>query len=442
MFGLGQPRLVTSLIAAGFLLIAVLLGALYLLAPHVTLRITTGPAGSNAQRVISTFISALHPRIRFVTVPVPDLEASSKALEDGKVDIAVVRSDIRPPANGQTLVILRRDVIAIVLPANSPIKDTPGLAGKTIAIPAGPLQEENSAALDKILGYYNVAPAAVKREFLSAADIGAAFHQHRVAAALAIGPVGPGEAVSVAAAIAKASKKAPDVLAIGEADEIAKQFPEFESIDIPEGALKGRPAIPSDTVHSLAVTYRFVVPTRMLDVVAGAIARHILRAKGRLLMASRLASQIEAPDTDNENPLLPVHPGVAAYLSSGDQSFIDEFQQYFYYIGIPLSLLASLAAVVSGRLRNRKLEADQRQIFRLLVIADEATKANALELMALEAEFHRLVAYCVNELAKGSGRADHWPVFLAIEHARRSINARKAQLGAPAGPMIESRAAE
>ena len=184
MFGLRLPRLVTSLIAAGFLLIAVLLGTLYLLAPHVTLRITTGPAGSNAQRVISTFISALHPRIRFVTVPVPDLEASSKALEDGKVDIAVVRSDIRPPANGQTLVILRRDVIAIVLPANSRIKDIPELVGKTIAIPAGPLQEENSAALDKILGYYNVAPAAVKRDFLSPADIGAAFHQHRVAAGL------------------------------------------------------------------------------------------------------------------------------------------------------------------------------------------------------------------------------------------------------------------
>jgi hypothetical protein len=174
MFGLRLPRLVTSLIAAGFLLIAVLLGTFYLLAPHVTLRITTGPAGSNAQRVISTFISALHPRIRFVTVPVPDLEASSKALEEGKVDIAVVRSDIKPPANGQTLVILRRDVIAIV----------------------------------------------------------------------------------------------------------------------------------------------------------------------------------------------------------------------------PLSLLASLAAVVSGRLCNRKLEAEQRQIFRLLVIA-EATKANVVELMALEAEFHRLVAYCV-----------------------------------------------
>src|SRR5262249_53408484 len=229
MFGLRRPRLVTSLIAAGFLLIAVVLGALYLLVPHVTLRIATGPAGGNAQRVISTFISALHPRIRFVTVPVPDLPASSKALETGKVDIAVVRSDIDPPANGQTLVILRRDVIAILLPASSPVKDIPGLAGKTIAVPAGPLQQEKSSALDKILGYYNVAPAAVKREFLSPADIAVAFHNHHVAAVLAIGPVGPGEAVSVAAAIAKASKKAPDVLAISEADAIAKQFPEFES---------------------------------------------------------------------------------------------------------------------------------------------------------------------------------------------------------------------
>jgi len=155
MLGLRLPRLVTTLIAVAFLMIALVLA--------------TGPAGGNVQRFISTFVSvatALHPRIHFVTVPVPDLEASAKALEDGKVDIAAVRSDIRPPANGQTLVILRRDVIAIFLPPDSPVKNLAGLAGKTIGIPAGPLQDENSAAFDKILGYYNVAPAAVKRQFL------------------------------------------------------------------------------------------------------------------------------------------------------------------------------------------------------------------------------------------------------------------------------------
>ena len=111
MLGLRLPRLVTTLIAVAFLMIALVLA--------------TGPAGGNVQRFISTFVSvatALHPRIHFVTVPVPDLEASAKALEDGKVDIAAVRSDIRPPANGQTLVILRRDVIAIFLPPDSPVR--------------------------------------------------------------------------------------------------------------------------------------------------------------------------------------------------------------------------------------------------------------------------------------------------------------------------------
>ncbi|HTV34290.1 MAG TPA: TAXI family TRAP transporter solute-binding subunit [Methylocella sp.] len=445
MFSLRLPRLFTSLMAAAFLMIAALLGALYLWSPRATLRITTGPAGGDADHFISTFISvttALHPRIQFTPVPVPDLAASSKALEDGKVDIAVVRSDVLPPANGQTLVILRRDVIAVFLPPGSPVKDLAGLAGKKIGIPAGFLQNENSAAFDKILGYYNVAPAAVKREFLPIPELAAEFHKKHLAAALAIGSIGPGEAVNLATALAKGAKKEPDVLAIDEADAIAKQFPEFDSTDIPEGAFKGRPAIPSDTAHTLAVTYRFVVPTTMLNVVAGAVARSVIKAKGKLMVATPLANQIEAPDTDNENPLLPVHPGVAAYLQNGDQSFFDEFQQYFYYIGIPLSLLASLAALVSGFMRNRKLEKDQQQIFRLLAIADEAMKADASQITALETEFHAIVSSCVNKLAGGSASTDQWPVSLAIEHARRSIGARKATLGTGPFAQMERRAAE
>ena len=108
--------------------------------PHATVRITTEPSGGIAQRFISAFISvttAEHPRIRHETVTVPNLEASSKALEEDKVDIALVRSDVRPPTNGQTLVILRRDVIAVILPHRSPVKSVAGLSGKTIAISCG-----------------------------------------------------------------------------------------------------------------------------------------------------------------------------------------------------------------------------------------------------------------------------------------------------------------
>ncbi|HET6374577.1 MAG TPA: TAXI family TRAP transporter solute-binding subunit [Methylocella sp.] len=438
MFGLRLPRLATLLIAGAFLLVAALLAALYLWSPRATLRITTGPEGGGAQRFISALVSVsavLHPHIHFETVTVPSLEASAKALEDGKADIAVVRTDIQPPANGQTLIILRRDVIALIVPGESHVKDIPALTGKTVAIPAGPLQEYNSRALNKILAYYNIAPAAVKREVLPLPEIGPALHDRRAAAALAVGPAGPGEVVNLVAAIAKSSKKAPVILPIDEADAVAKRFPEFEPADVPEGAFKGHPPVPSDTVKSVAVTYRFAVPLSMLNVVAGAIARSILKAKAKLMAMTPAASQIEAPDTDSENPLLPVHPGVAAYLTSGDQSFFDEFQQYFYYVGIPLSILASFSALIAGFFRNRRLEADQQQIFRLLVIADEAMKADLPGLSALEMEFPAIVATCVNKLATESGAADQAPVSLAIEHARRSIEGRKAVLlGSGAAP--------
>jgi TRAP-type uncharacterized transport system substrate-binding protein len=289
------PRFASLLIGGAFLIVALLLGAFYLWQPRATLRITTGPAGGKAQRFIASFISvatAEHPRIRFETVTVPDLEASSKALEEGRVDIAPVRSDVRPPANGQTLVILRRDVIAIILPHGSPIKAVAGLSGKTIAIPAGPAQDHNSQALDAILNYYNVAPSAVKRVFLPMSEIGRAISERH--------------AVS---SVSAATKRAPKILEIDEGDAIAKRSPGFEAVDVPEGAFRGRPPVPGDTVKSLAVTYRFAIPLRMLNVVAGAMIRSILKTKSKLIAAAPLASQIEAPDTENQDPLLPVHPG-------------------------------------------------------------------------------------------------------------------------------------
>jgi TRAP-type uncharacterized transport system substrate-binding protein len=444
MLGLRLPLLASLLIGGAFLVLAVLLGAIYLWSPRATVRITTGPSGGIAQRFISALISvttAQHPRVRLETFPVPDLEASSRALEDDKVDIAIVRTDVRPPTNGQTLVILRRDVIAIVLPHGSPIQAVAGLSGKTIAIAAGPVQDYNSRALDAILSYYNVAPAAVNRVFLPISDIGQAIKQHRVVAALAVGPIGPGDAVDVVSSVAASTKRAPKILEIDEGDAIAKRFPGFESIDVPEGAFRGRPPTPDDTVKSLAVTYRFVIPFRTLDVLAGAMIRSILKTKSKLMAVTPLASQIEAPDTDNQNPLLPVHPGVAAYLTSGEQSFFDEFQQYFYYVGIPLSIAASMIAVISGLFRNRRLEDDQKRIVRLLVIADEAMKASFSELDTLEQEFHTIVASCVNKLADGSNATDQWSVSLAVEHARRSIEGRKQALSAKPVSSIAERSA-
>src|SRR4051794_8348966 len=175
--------------------------------PHATLKITTGPAGGSADRFVSALISVMkkeHPRVRIVPVLSADLDASARALENGKVDLAIVRTDVAPPMNGQTIAILRREAVGIILPANSKIDAISELRGKSVGILAGPLQGANEKILDSILTYYNVPVASVHRKVLAPEDLAKEVHARQVSAVLAVGKVGPGELVDAVALVTKA----------------------------------------------------------------------------------------------------------------------------------------------------------------------------------------------------------------------------------------------
>ena len=218
------------MVTAGVLIVAAAgLAAYYFILPHAALRVTTGALGTTAHRFVSAFAAttvAQHPRVQIRLVEVADLAASAKAIENHAVDLAIIRSDAALPANGETIAILRRDVFAVVTPAKTAIDKIPGLVDRTIGIPAGPLQSYNEHALDTILSYYNIQPGSVKRVFLPMAEIGRALAEKRIAAVLAIGPIGPGEVVDVVAAVKAATKSSPKILGIDEATPSTSNFPD------------------------------------------------------------------------------------------------------------------------------------------------------------------------------------------------------------------------
>lgn len=415
-------------VTAGVLILAAAVAAfVYFGSPRANLRVTIGPPGSPAYRFITAFAAvteAAHPRVRIKLVEVQDLAAGARAVETRAADLGIVRSDAEIPANGNTIAILRRDVVALLAPAKSPIDKISALAGRTIGLPAGPLQTYNERTLDTILSYYNVPTSSVKRVFLPLAEIGAAVREKRVAAVLAVGPMAPGEVVDVVGAIKAATKGTPSLISIDEADAINHRFPGLESIDVPAGAFRGHPAVPDDSVTTLGVSYRFVAPNAMLDAVAGAIVRSILTTKTQLMAKTPLANQIEAPDPDDKNPILPVHPGVAAYLNNGEQSFFDAFQQYLYFGGMALSLAGSAIALLIGRFNRKKSESDLAQIDHLIAIADKALSAQSLpELQTMDEELNGIVAWFVK--GQGAGAADSTAFSVAIDHARRAIQRQR-----------------
>jgi hypothetical protein len=179
-------------------------------------------------------------------------------------------------------------------------------------------------------------------------------------------------------------------------------------------------------VTTLAITYRFVTQNTMLDALVEAIARSIFKTEAQLVVKTPLASQIEAPDPDDKNPVLPVHPGVVAYLNSGEQRFFDEFQKYFYLGGIALSMAGSAIALLVGRLNRKKSESDLRQINRLIELADKALVAQASELKALEKELNEIIAWFVK--GQASGTADSTAFSVAIAHARHAIEKKREAL--------------
>src|SRR5262245_20883231 len=82
--------------------------------PPLTLRVAIGPMGGDNQKLLAAFVrnwEKAHPRVRVKLVSTADVAASMQALEAEQVDLAMVRSDIPTSANGQTIAILRRDVV-------------------------------------------------------------------------------------------------------------------------------------------------------------------------------------------------------------------------------------------------------------------------------------------------------------------------------------------
>src|ERR1700720_3131324 len=95
-------------LTVAFALIAVVALTLRFAGGPRVLKVAVGPAdGDNAKLIeaIARHLERDGGRIRFVVLPVDDLAQSAKALEQGRADLAVIRSDIAIPQNGASVII-------------------------------------------------------------------------------------------------------------------------------------------------------------------------------------------------------------------------------------------------------------------------------------------------------------------------------------------------
>ena len=397
---------------------------------HLTLRVATGPGGSTGQKFLAAFVRTLaeeYPRVRLKVVPMADLEASMKALTAGEVDLAVVRSDMLTGTDAQTIAILRHDVVALIVPAHSPVETVGHLAGKTIGLVQGPASDER--ILDQILEYYQVPTPRVHRVVLAPGEIGPALSQKRIAAVLAVGPTGPGPLTDVVTAVAKASKGAPEIIEIEAAETIAKRSPALEEADIAPGAFGATPPRPAESVTTLAVTLRLVARSSMSNYVAGEVARLLFTTKARIVSTLPQVAQIEAPDTD-KGAALPVHPGAAAYFDGEQTGLLERYESYIYMGAFLISLIGSGGAWLMSRWRDAGLRQDREQMQqRLLAIFEETPTVGPDKLDALDQEVDAICALALKHITQETMEAEEFQVFAGVVmQVRQALDKRRALL--------------
>ena len=398
----------------------------------ITYRVAVGPEGGEGHRIfaaINPVFAAESSFIRLASVPTRDPEATARALEAGEVDMAIIRPDLAVPSNGRTIAMLRREPVLLIAPANGKIEKVADLKGKAIGLVKG--SALNGAILDRILSYYEVSEQSVRRVELSANEVAAAVRQKRVAAFFVIGPVGPGVVTDVVATISRAGNGAPEFLAVEEAEAIAKRNPTLEKLEVARGALQGSPAVPDESITTLAVTRRLVVRSSMFDWSAGEIARLMFINKPKITADLPFAYQMEAPDTDKD-AILPVHSGVAAYVNGEQKSLYDAFESLFWMGWMLCTLIGVSYAALRGRLNRSRHDATSDATDRALDMLSQTRDADAKRLDSLEREADRLMHWSLQRRANDAIDDERFQFLtLALGQVHQAIERRRQRVLAP-----------
>lgn len=427
-------RFFSLILAAGAALVALAIIGIYFYERPTQLRVAV-PRGGEFQKLLSAlnqeFIRG-HADIRFKIVPAADERAAAKSIEDGNVELSVVRSDIAMPTNAQTALILTHFSAIVAAPAGAAFTNFSDLNGKRIAVvETEPTGDANRNLLATIESQYSLAPDAIKKVPVSLSDLPKLLRAGEIDAVFASGPFDAAHISDIVDAVSRegAVSGAPVFIPIREAKAIAEKNPGLEANEILRGAFGGSPSRPPDSIETIGATVRLVAENDLDSSTVGEVTRLILANRGAAAATTALANHIEAPSTD-KGEVLPTHPGAAAFLDGEVESFFDKYSDLFYIGAMVGSILVSGFATLASRMAVSGYARFDRLMENALTILKAGREAADLETLAkLEIQIDEILtqSLAAGEMPKLDSH-QLAALTLAIQQARLAIADRRSEL--------------
>jgi len=432
--------------AAVLLVVGVVAPAIHFIESPPIMDLAAGPAGSDEARLAELLAKIVARemwaiRIRLVSTAGP--AESGDAMKKGQAELAIVRSDIGVPPNGQVVAVLRQSVMVLVVPATgaktkkkgAKIEKVTDLAGHRLGVVSA--GDKTDEAVDVLMHQYGIAPDKISIVPIAADQVRSAVENNTVDAILLIGPL-TGKFIGDAMT---AAGKEPTVIDL-QGPAIEKRYPGYQSIDVDAGTYGGNPPQPSDDAkapgfRSLLVARKDVSDNKIFD-----LSKIIYGARVELANAFPDSIKLEAPSTDKDSALS-VHSGTSGFLADSYKTFFDRYGDLIFYGLLIAPLFGSAFAGLAGFVRADARAQRMRLINQLLTIIGRAREAEApAALDQLQVETDKILRVMLHKIATNDLDDEAVESFtLVLDEVRLAIADRRAALAVSRGkpaPVLAS----
>jgi TRAP-type uncharacterized transport system substrate-binding protein len=408
-----------------------------------TLTVAAGSLDGDIARFMAALASRMASTNSAVRLKVIDkgtaLEAA-KAFSAGEVDLVVARADAEDLSAAQTVVVVTRGVVLIVVPPGISIEDMNGLKGKTIGVVGGGVNHRVVEALKK---EYDLDRAKVQFKDLAVGDVPQALKSKQVSALLVVMPITEKYLAMLRNLFPRNGKSNPTLIPIESAEAIAAVTKYYESYDLPKGTLQGSPAIPDDDLTTLRVPFYLLAKKTLSEDVVGSLTKAIMETRRDLLGEYPVLKQISAPSSDKDDDkdtFIPVHPGAAAYFDGTQKTLLDKYGDQLMYASMVFGSLASIFAAAWKYMTKKEEGPESFPLTRLYAFKDQLSKADSeAELAETEQRIDEIFKSELEKHARGDTDAtDTGALGLAMQQLANATSQRRATLankGAPAPQM-------
>jgi ABC-type taurine transport system substrate-binding protein len=426
-----------------FLLAALIVGTIYLIAEPTALNIAVGPRDGEDALLIDALADKLrHERasVRLNPVKMDGPISIHDFVHKPEYDLAVVSSSPDMSADWPVVAILRQNVMWLMAPApgardpkkspkkgkDAKIEKIADLAGRRIGIVTH--RDATRDLLNLVLGHYGVAQEKVEIVRVELQNLKAAIHDNLIEAVLVVGPL-TGQLMAESVAAASFNKKGPTFIEVDQAEAIAKRVPAYASVEIDEGIFGGSPKIPAKKVTTLTFPQYLVARKTLSETTIEEFSKLLYNSRQFLAHDLPGVVKVEAPSTDKDAALL-VHPGTKTYLGDDEKTFFDTYGDGIFYAMLIMPAFGSAIAAVASYFTVNRRTRRIRLLHRLFQLMKKARTTDLLETLdQLEAEADKILAATIQQAErKQLDEVGFMSFSLVIEQTRQAITARRIVL--------------